>query len=95
MLALLVIRSRAVPRPLPQESIDTWSRREIMFEPRKRLMVVLVAAAVAVGAGFTASKITGVTTNEAHADRAISEVQQPVPEALLPPVAPVSAGYRM
>ena len=67
-----------------------------MFKARKRFIVLLIASALAASAGFAASEIAGLTTDKANTDATrTSEVQQPVPEALLPPVAVGPASYRM
>lgn len=64
-----------------------------MFKARKRLITLLIASSLAIGAGFAASAITGLTADDPDANQ--SEIQQPVPEALLPPIMPGSGAYRM
>ena len=64
-----------------------------MFRARKRLITILIASTLAVGAGFAASAITGLTANDPNQNQ--SEIQQPVPEALLPPIMPGGGAYRM
>lgn len=67
-----------------------------MFKTRKRLITLLIASTLAIGAGVAASDIAGLTTNDAKTEAAeTSEIQQPVPEALLPPVAAGGGSYRM
>ena len=67
-----------------------------MFKARKRFIILLIASALASGAGFAASEIAGLTTDTANTEAAgTSEIQQPVPEALLPPIAPGGGSYRM
>jgi len=64
-----------------------------MFKARKRLITLLIASTLAVGAGFAASDIAGLTTDDPNVNQ--SEIQQPVPEALLPPIMPGNGAYRM
>lgn len=64
-----------------------------MFRARKRLITVLIASTLAIGAGFAASDIAGMTADDP--DTGQSEVLVPVPEALLPPIGPWAAPFRM
>jgi len=64
-----------------------------MFKARKRLITVLIASTLAIGAGFAASDISGMTADDP--DTVQSEVLVPVSEALLPPIMPGSGAYRM
>jgi len=67
-----------------------------MSTPRKRLIALLIASTFAIGAGFAATEIAGVTAANATAEEArTSAIPQPVPEALLPPIAPGGGSYRM
>jgi len=64
-----------------------------MFRAKRRLITVLIASTLAIGAGFAASDIAGLTSDDP--DSSQSEVLLPVPEALLPPVGPWAAPFRM
>ena len=67
-----------------------------MFKARKRLITLLIASMLAIGAGVAASDIAGLTNHDATAEAVrTSEMQQPVPESLLPPVAAGGGSYRM
>ena len=67
-----------------------------MFKARKRLVTLVIATVVAIGAGVAASGIGGPANDDATTEAArTSEIQQPVPESLLPPVAAGGGSYRM
>jgi hypothetical protein len=67
-----------------------------MFRTRKRLVILLIASTLAIGAGVAASGIARMATDGADASEArTSELQQPVPESLMPPIAPWSSTHRM
>jgi hypothetical protein len=67
-----------------------------MFKPSKQIIVLLIAAALAIGASFAAANTVGLTTDKATAEAAAtSDVLVPMPEALLPPIGPFSGAYRM
>jgi hypothetical protein len=59
----------------------------------KRLITLLVASTLAIGAGLAASQMAGMTADDTEAEE--SEIQQPVPEALMPPIAPWAGRYGM
>jgi hypothetical protein len=64
-----------------------------MFRARKRLITLLIASTFAIAAGVAASDIAGLTADDTHTHQ--SEIQQPAPEALLPPITPGNGAYRM
>jgi hypothetical protein len=67
-----------------------------MTKARKRLIILLIASTLAIGAGVAASGVVGLTAAGGEASETrTSELQQPVPESLMPPIAPWSCTHRM
>jgi hypothetical protein len=65
-----------------------------MFRARRRLIVLLIASMIGIGAGVAASGIAARSPESATAQEA-GGVVEPAWEALVPPVAPVGDSYRM
>ena len=67
-----------------------------MIRARKRLITLLIAGTLAIATGVAAIELAGLNGNETEAEAAgPTETQQPVPEALMPPIAPWVSTYGM
>jgi hypothetical protein len=67
-----------------------------MFVKEERIIALIIAWALVIGVAVASWGMAGFLADEAKAERAAStEIQQPVPEALLPPVTPGGGSYRM
>ena len=67
-----------------------------MIRASKRLITLLIAGTLAIAAGVAASELAGRTAEDAIGEAAgTTEIQQPMPEALMPPIAPWVTTYGM